>query len=75
MKRTVPLIATFLLCTACGGIDAGDDVPSSTERAAGVAEHMPSASERTEILAVLQAVFDGLAGDPDLIANAMVGRP
>jgi hypothetical protein len=32
---------------------------------------MPSASERADILAVLQAVFDGLAGDPDLIANAM----
>ena len=71
MKHALPLIVTLLLCTACGGTEVGDDIPSSTEQATGVVEHMPSASERADILAVLQAVFDGLAGDPDLIANAM----
>ena len=73
MKRTLPLIATLLLCAACGGADVGDDARStpmqSTE--AEVAAHVPSAAERTDILSVLQAVFDGLAGDPDLITNAM----
>jgi hypothetical protein len=71
MKRALPLIATFLLSASCGGTDVGDYVPSSTEQTAGVVEHTPSVSERADILAVLQAVFDGLAGDPELIANAM----
>ena len=32
---------------------------------------MPTAAERADILAVLQEFFDGLAGDPNLIANAV----
>ena len=71
MKRALPLIATLLVCSACGAIDGGDDAPSTPMQAADVAAHMPTAAERADILAVLQAVFDGLAGDPDLIANAM----
>jgi len=71
MKLPLPLIATLLLCTACGGADGGNDEPTTPVQSAGVVAHMPSAAERTDILAVLQAVFDGLAGDPDLIANAM----
>ena len=71
MKRTVPLIATLLTCTACGATDGGDDAQSAPMQAAEVAAHEPTVAERADILAVLQAVFDGLAGDPGLITNAM----
>ena len=71
MKCAVSLIATLLICTACGSTDGGDDAPSTRIQAAEIAAHMPTVAERADILAVLQAFFDGLAGDPDLIANAV----
>lgn len=71
MKRAVPLIATLLISTACGATDEGDDAASTPMQAAEVAAHAPTTADQAEILAVLQAFFDGLAGDPDLIANAV----
>ena len=71
MKRAVPLIATLLISTACGATDEGDDAATPPMQAAEVAAHAPTATDQADILAVLQAFFDGLAGDPDLIANAV----
>ena len=70
MKRALPLITTLLIFTACGATDELDDASAAMD-AAEVAAHVPAAAERAAILAVLQAFFDGLAGDADLIANVV----
>ena len=71
MKRALTLISTLLMCTACGAADAGEDAPDAPIQSAAATPHMPSDTERADILAVLQAVFDGLAGEPDLIAGVV----
>ena len=71
MRHDAPLIATLLICTACGATDGGEDAASTPMQAMEVAAHVPTAAERADILEVLQAFFDGLAGDPELIANAV----
>ena len=71
MKRAVPLIATLLVFPACNTSDEGVEDATTPTQAAEVAAHVPTAAERADILAVLQAFFDGLAGDPNLIANAV----
>lgn len=68
MKRAVPLIATLLICPAC---DATDDAAGTPTESVEAAAHVPTAAERADILSVLQEFFDGLAGDPELIANAV----
>ena len=71
MKRAVPLIATLLIFIACDATDTADDTAGTPAESVEVVAHMPTEAESADILAVLQEFFDGLAGDPELIANAV----
>ena len=71
MKPSPLLFTALVICTACGTADPSDDAEGTPMQAAEMSPHTPTDAEHAEILAVLQAVFDGLAGDPDLIVNAV----
>ena len=57
MKRALTSISTLLMCAACGAADAGEDAPSVPMEAAVVETHMPTATERADILAALERVL------------------
>ena len=79
MKRLAALTLTLLATTACGEAErAADAEAEMAEMAAAMAEvaaqasaFAPSDTERAEILATVQKIFDALAGDADLLVEIM----
>ncbi|HIF24038.1 MAG TPA: hypothetical protein EYQ27_19540 [Gemmatimonadetes bacterium] len=71
LKRACLLIPALLLWTACSGADTDATADTADMPEEHSSPHAPTAAEQAEILGVLQAVFDGLAGDTELLAHNM----
>lgn len=73
MKRQIITLATLLGVSACSGVESASmSQTAETETVGPLADYQPSSTQKAEIVATLQKLFDALeTGDESLLRSIM----